>query len=35
MEAGRGGQSRRREAKGGAYEEIAKLRQAKDRKGPR
>ena len=29
MEAGRGGRSRRREAKGGAYEEIAKLWQAK------
>ena len=26
LEAGRGGQSRRREAKGGAYEEIAKLK---------
>ena len=25
LEAGRGGRSRRREAKGGAYEEIAKL----------
>ena len=31
MEAGRGGRSRRREAKGGAYEEIAKLSQAKDK----
>jgi len=30
LEAGRGGRSRRREAKGGAYEEIAKLWQAKD-----
>ena len=29
MEAGRGGRSRRREAKGGAYEEIAKLSQPK------
>ena len=30
LEAGRGGRSRRREAKGGAYEEIAKLKWDKD-----
>ena len=35
LEAGRGGRSRRREAKGGAYEEIAKLRQATKKKGIR
>ena len=29
LEAGRGGRSRRREAKGGAYEEIAEIWQAK------